>query len=150
MSKTKKKKKSTILTFMTHKRDGGFVMMFNDMLFSPAWLWLHPSARSIYIAMRTLYGKRNSFSVSYTCTYSWLEEKANVRRGSIKGYLEELEIAGFIVLDFIGGRNTPNQYSFSDAWAEITEENIPVLCRKKMSLKRERAAKNKVRTENLK
>lgn len=112
---------------MTRQPDGGYQMLFFDMLFSPAWDFLCPAARSIYIAMRTLYGPRNHFRNTFKCTYSWIEKHANVRRGSIRSYLEELTIAGFIEITALGGRNTPNEYEFSETWKTIEPEDIPHL-----------------------
>ena len=121
------KKKRAPPPFMTGQADGGYQMLFFDMLFSPAWSFLSPAARSIYIAMRTLYGPRNHFRNTFRCTYSWMEKHANVRRGSIRSYLEELTIAGFIEITALGGRNTPNEYEFSDTWKKITSKDIPHL-----------------------
>ena len=121
------KKKRAPPPFMTGQIDGGYQMLFFDMLFSSAWNFLSPAARSIYIAMRTLYGPKNQFRSTFKCTYSWIEKHANVRRGSIRNYLEELTIAGFIEITALGGRNTPNEYAFSDAWKKIKPEDIPHL-----------------------
>ena len=107
--------------------DSPFMMLFYDLLNSAAWRWLKPSARDIYINLRTLYYPLSGRDNTVKCSYTWINKRTDIRINSIRKYIYMLELSGLVEISMVGGRNSATEYRFSAAWKEITEKDYPRL-----------------------
>lgn len=112
-----KKKKEVPKEFHTDT-DSQFIQFYKGMHDSLAWRWLCPPAKCIYLSMRFKYGPENGFKTRFRMSYSEMTIEAGARRGSIRRYIEELTIAGFIVVEVWGARSV-NEYTFSEKWKRV-------------------------------
>lgn len=73
---------------------GQFVRLYHEIINSPAWLCLSPSATKLYIAMRSSLNGFNNGDISATLS---LMKKHGVRSSAtLTKSLKELEVLGFI------------------------------------------------------
>ena len=104
--------------------DTHFIQLYKGMHDSLAWRWLDGPAKLIYISMRYKYGPGTQFKLRFRMSYSEMTIEAGARRGSIRKYIEELIVAGFIAVEVWGARSV-NEYSFSDKWKNVqNKQNV--------------------------
>lgn len=121
-----RKKRSPPPSFATRKgtwERNHYVMLFDDLLDSPAFINLSSSAKEAYVILMEEY--RGEFTGSKViCPYSNFEKKG-MRPNTLSTALLQLEVFGFIKVDRGGLEHKPNIYHLVDDWKRIeTDEDV--------------------------
>jgi len=121
-----RKKRSPPPAFATRKgtwEKNHYVMLFDDLLDSPAYISLSSSAKVTYTILMQEY--KGEFTGSKViCPYSTFEKKG-MRANTLSTALLQLEVFGFIKVDRGGLEHRPNIYHLVDDWKKIrTDEDI--------------------------
>lgn len=118
-----------------------YVMLFDDMLDSPAYIALSAHAKEAYVILRQEY-KGPYTGSEIICPYSTFAKKG-MRANTLSRALTELEYFGFIHIDHGGLEHLPNRYRFSEDWKKIkTKEDVDKV---KAAFKEEMDRRKKVR-----
>jgi len=97
-----------------------YVVMFDDLLNSPAYVSLSASAKEAYTILLQEY-KGPYTGPKVICPYATFEAKG-MRTGTLPRALVELEIFGFITYESGGLGHRPSIYHFSGEWKKIQTE----------------------------
>ena len=111
-NRTPPPKFSTAGTWHTHH-----VVLFDDLLNSPAYIELSAHAKVTYIILLQEY-KGPYTGTKVICPYSTFESKG-MRRNTVAKAINELENFGFIRCERGGLYHKPNIYHLIDKWKEI-------------------------------
>ena len=109
-----KKKRSPPPAFATRKgswQSNHYVMLFDDLLDSPAYINLSAHAKEAYTILMQEY-KGDYTGSKVICPYSTFMEKG-IRPST------PLEVFGFIKVDHGGLEHRPSVYHFSEDWKKI-------------------------------
>ena len=105
---------TTKLTFYRNH----YIYLFDEMIDSPAYIALSDGAKYVYtLLVREYKGMYTGNTVK--CPYSTMVAHG-VRKSSIKHWLDELEVLGFIRIVSHGGMfKIPNEYRLINDWAKF-------------------------------
>lgn len=111
-----------------------YVMLFDDLLDSPAFINLSSSAKVTYLILMQEY-KGDLTGSRIICPYSTFEKKG-MRSNTLSTAIMQLEVFGFIEVDHGGLEHRPNIYHLIDDWKKIkTDEDVKVIKRTFKELK---------------
>ena len=139
-----KKKRSPPPAFATRKgfwQSNHYVMLFDDLLDSLAYINLSAHAKEAYTILMQEY-KGDYTGSKVICPYSTFMEKG-IRPNTLSGAIMQLEVFGFIEVDHGGLEHRPSVYHFSEDWKKIvTKRDVEDA---KASLRDLKERKSKVR-----
>ena len=99
------------------------VILFDDLLDSPAFIALSAHSKEAYIILMQEY-KGNYTGPDVICPYKTFQEKG-MRPNTLSRALLELEVFGFITCDRGGLQHQPNVYHLVDEWKKVlTKEDV--------------------------
>lgn len=118
----RKKKRSPPPAFATAKRDWHthYVILFDDLLNSPAYIALSAHAKEAYTILMQEY-KGDYSGPTVICPYSTFQKKG-MRSNTLSRALTELEVFGFIRIDHGGLEHRPSIYHLTSDWQKIRTE----------------------------
>ena len=125
-------------TWHTH-----YIVLFDDLLNSPAYIALSSAAKETYTILMQEY-KGNYTGPDIICPYKTFISKG-MRANTVSRAISELEAFGFISCDHGGLQHQPNVYHLADKWKAISKEDVKTI-KQLIKEKRELALKAK---ENL-
>ena len=134
---SRKKKTSPPVEYTSYKKYGNFTPVFKDQYISQAYQALSLGARDLYLFIR-MHAKRGNKpgEEAIVLTYRQMAD-AGIRRNSIKKYLHELEVFGFIRIERSakgisdkGMYPNENKYWLIEKWKYHSEGNMQELKKK--------------------
>lgn len=114
---SKKKMKYIPPAFETSDAHGGYVALYRDLLYSPAFIALRATAKEVYVYLRSQY-KGAAMGNKVKMPYSDFE-KVGVNRHTLVNAIDMLECFGFISVKRGGLEHEPSEYTFSTDWKNI-------------------------------
>ena len=103
--------------FETSNAHDGYVALYRDMLYSPAFIALRATAKEVYIYLRSEYkgvSKGNTVKLPYNDF-----EKYGVNRHTLANAIDLLECFGFISVKRGSLEHAPSEYTLSTGWKNI-------------------------------
>lgn len=98
------------------------VILFDDMLDSPAYLSLSAHAKEAYTILMQEY-KGNYTGSTVICPYSTFKKKG-VRPNTLSRALLQLEIFGFVEIEHGGLEHQPSRYKFISKWKTLKDPDL--------------------------
>lgn len=145
----RKKKRSPPPPFATAKGDWHthYVVLFDDLLNSPAYIALSAHAKEAYTILMQEY-KGDYSGPTVTCPYSTFQKKG-MRSNTLSRALTELEVFGFIRIDHGGLEHRPSIYHLTSDWQQIRTEEEAKQARQlfQAEMDKRRLAKEQLRSE---
>ena len=122
-------------TWHTH-----YLVLFDDLLNSPAYIALSAHAKEAYTILLQEYKGRYSGN-TVVCPYSTFKAKG-VRGNTLSRALLQLETFGFIEVEHGGLEHQPSRYTFIDKWKQSYDPLKMEECKKQLEeiLERKKAA----------
>ena len=151
---SRKKNKYIPPAFETSNAHDGYVALYRDMLYSPAFIALRATAKEVYIYLRSEYkgvSKGNTVKLPYNDF-----EKYGVNRHTLANAIDLLECFGFISVKRGGLEHAPSEYTLSTGWKNIrTKQDVEaakskyqeIQARKKAAKELKKKLKAELRTE---
>ena len=100
-----------------------YVMLFKDLLNSPAYIALSAHAKEAYTILREEY-KGPETGPKVKCPYSTFQKKG-MRANTVSRAITQLEFFGFIKVEHGGLEHQPSIYHLSEDWKKIkTKEDV--------------------------
>ena len=123
MSKKKRRSPPPAFATATGTWHTHYVILFDDLLNSPAYIALSASAKEAYTILMQEY-KGDYTGPKVTCPYSTFQKKG-MRSNTLSKALLQLETYGFVRIEHGGLERKPNIYHLSSDWQKIqTEEDL--------------------------
>ena len=138
---SRKKNKYIPPAFETSNAHNGYVALYRDMLYSPAFIALRATAKEVYIYLRSEYkgiSKGNTVKLPYDDF-----EKYGVNRHTLANAIDLLECFGFISVKRGGLEHEASEYTFISDWKNIrTKQDVEAAKSKYQEIQaRKKAAK---------